>query len=143
MKRATVYRRKKQILVHASSRTTDGVWILWRPCLALPEASDNRELEQAIRAALDGSKTNVPHPQTWEGLLDPLLTLASVKAWSTFSKGASCVDVEEDGFRIALIPTRNLGPDEGFQPDTSRQIVLEPGTSEMGASIRKLLTETT
>lgn len=141
MRRATVYRRNKQFLVHASSRTADGVWILWQPCLAIPERSHGQEIGQAIRAALDGSKMNVPPPQTWKGLLDPLLALAGVKAWSTFSKSASCVEVEDDGSRITLIPTRNLGPDKGFQADTSRQIVPEPGSNALGAAVRKLLTE--
>ncbi|HEY8210752.1 MAG TPA: hypothetical protein VIG99_24880 [Myxococcaceae bacterium] len=141
MRRATVYRRKKQFLVHASSRTTDGAWILWPPCLAVPEGSHGQELGQSIRAALDASRMNVPHPQIWKGLLDPLLALAGVKAWSTFSKDASCVEVEDDGSRITLIPTRNLGPDEGFQADHSRQIVPEPGAAALGAAVRELLPE--
>ena len=140
MRRATIYRRRKQFLMHASSRTTDGVWILTAPCLAVPEGSDDSEVQRAIRAALDGSQTDVPHPQVWKGLLDPLLRLAGVKAWSTFSKGTSCIEVEEEGTRIVLIPTRNLGPEEGFQVDPTKQITLNSTSAELGASVRHLLT---
>jgi hypothetical protein len=139
MRRATIYRRKKQFLVHTSSRTTAGVWILSQPCVAISDASDDREFGQAIRLALAGSKTDVPHPQTWKGLLDPLLVLAQVKTWNTFSKQASCVEVEQEDSRIIVIPTKNLGPEEGFQPDSSKQVVLARDSDELGATVRKLL----
>ena len=141
MRRVTIYRRKKQFLVHASSRTTNGVWILWDPCLAVPVTSDDRELQRAIRAALDGSRADVPHPRVWKGLLDPLLALAGVKSWSTFSKNASCIEIEEEGSRVILIPTKNLGPDEGFQADASRQIALDSASEELGSAVRRLLTQ--
>lgn len=140
MKRASVYLRKKQCLVHASSKTTDGVWIIWEPCLAVQAADADRDLGDAIQTALDASQTGVPHPRNWKELQKPLLALAGVRSWSTFSKGAACVEVEEEGGRIALIPTRNLGTDEGFQALPSRQISLERGEVEqLGASVKRLL----
>jgi hypothetical protein len=139
MKRATIYWRKKQFLIHSSSRTTDGVWIIWSPCLAVPEASDDSELKQAIRTTLDASRMGVPHPQVWRGLLDPLFALAGVKTWNAFSNGASCMEVEEVGSRVLLIPMKNLGAQEGFQPDVSTQIVLDRESDDLATSVRRLL----
>jgi len=71
----------------------------------------------------------------------PLLDLAGAKTWSAFAKGAACLDVEEEGERISLVPTKNLEPKEGFVDDLSRQIVLEGSAREtLGASVRRLLT---
>lgn len=143
MKRATLYRRKNQYLVHASSKTTDGVWVLSEPCLALPEACGHRDLGLTIQAALDGSRADVPHPRSWEALLAPLLALADEKTWKSFSMGAACAEVEEEDGRIALIPTRNLGTDEGFLAEPSRRVSLERGEVEqLGASARRLLSVT-
>ena len=140
MRRATVYLRKKKFLVHASSKTTEGVWILWEPCVLVPEASDDRELGLAIRTALDESRVDVAHPQNWNSLLGPLLVLADVKSWTTFSKSAACVEVEEVADRVCVIPTRNLGSDEGFQADTSIQTVIERSSPEdLGSAVRRSL----
>ena len=144
MKRATVYFRKKMYLVSPSSKTTDGVWLLVEPCIAVPEASSNEELERAIRVSLDRSRTDIPHPRIWERRREPLLELAGVKSWSTFSKGASCLDVEDEGYRIVLVPTKNLGSTKGFVDDLSRQIILDGYRSDvLGAAVRQLMMQDT
>src|SRR5215475_1696620 len=96
MKRAAVFLRKKQFFVHAFSQTTDGVWIVWAPCLAVPQSGSDEDLGRAICAALEGSRAQVPHPTQWNGILKPLLDLAGVKSWTTFAKDATYVEVEED-----------------------------------------------
>lgn len=113
MRRATAFWRAGKYFVHASSRTTDGLWILCEPVFAISENEDAATLGRKLAAALGGSRLDVPAP-SWKGLLTPLLTLSGVKSWTTFSKNASCVEVEEEGGRVALMPTRNLGPKEGF-----------------------------
>jgi hypothetical protein len=142
MKMAAVYRRKKNYLVHSWSKTTDGLWILRPPCIALPETSSDTELERAIRAALDASQTGVLPPRDPDKVVKPLLDLAGVTTWSTFAKGTAYLEVKAEGERITLVPTRNLEPKEGFVDDLSRQIVLEGSAREtLGASVRRLLTQ--
>jgi hypothetical protein len=140
MKRASIFKRKKQFFVHALSETTDGVWMYSEPWLALPESTDDSQLENAIRVALDGTKMGVPHPAEWAHVLDPLLTLAGVKGWTTFMRGATCVEIDADGGHLTLLPTTNRGPREGFIHETSKQIVLDEGSPELAAIVRGLLT---
>lgn len=140
MKRATIYRRKTQFFVHASSRTTEGVWILTEPCLGLEQVCSDRELGEAVRKALDGSRSDIPHPRSWAGLLDPLLKQAGVKSWNTFSKTASCAEIEEDEGEVALMPTKKLGVEEGFQADHSKAATVATGAVEdLGSQARRLL----
>jgi hypothetical protein len=82
----------------------------------LPEDEGQEEkLGRAIISALQGSRLNVPHPSDWKLILRPLLAVSGVKAWTAFSKSAMCLEVEEEGGRVALIPTRYLGVDGGFE----------------------------
>lgn len=139
IKNANVYKRQKQFFVHAMSKTTGYAWIIWEPILALPETCDDQELDRAIRTALDGSRIDVPHPhpQDFETLGAGLYAAAGVKSWRTFVKGASLVDVVQEGARITLTLQKRDGA--GFEPDDSHQVVLD-ATSELGAAVRKLLT---
>ena len=115
MQRATAYQRDGKIFLHASSRTTAGVWILSEPICAFEPTSVPLVVKHVIDA-LNGSKEKVPHPKTWKGLFDPVLQLAGVKALNTFMKSAKCVEIEFDVDRVSFIPTKNLGVDEGFEP---------------------------
>ena len=140
MKRATIYRRKAQFYVHASSRTMDGVWILTEPCLCLDQESSDRELGEAVQQALDSSRSGIPHPRSWKGLLDPLLKQAGVKSWNTFSKTALCVEIEEEDGQVSIVPTENLGVEDGYQADPSRAAVVANGMVEdLGSQARRLL----
>lgn len=140
MRRATVYRRGGKYLVHASSRTTEGAWIVWDPTLAMSEDEEAGELGRNIVAALDGSCSGVPHPRDWKAVLSPLLALGGVKSWATFCKSAACVEVEEEGGRVALVPTRNLGSDDGFEPDLTNQLITtRDDPTRLGALIAEVL----
>jgi hypothetical protein len=139
MRHATVYHRKQQYLFHADSQTTAGVWILWGPVLSVADTSNDRALGLALRTALDGSLLGVPHPKRW-GRTDPLSRLAGVKSYEVFAKDAECTGVHEEGERITLVPTRNLGPEEGFEDDPLRKLVLERATrAELGAALRRVM----
>lgn len=140
MKRATICRRKAQFFMHASARTTEGVWIFTEPCLKLNENCSDQEVGAAVCSALGGSRTDVAHPRSWTGLLGPLLTLAGVKSWTTFVKNAICAEIEETDGKVAVIPTKNLGVDQGFQADPSRAITVDgEALAELGASVRRAL----
>jgi hypothetical protein len=141
VKRATIYRREDGFFVHASSRTTDGVWILDDPCLKVEEDAGDNSVGTAIRAALDGSRSGIAHPRTWTGLLESLFRLARVKSWATFAKTAKCAEIEEEGDAITVTPAINLGVDEGFQLGHKQGLVLEATTSVevLGANVRRAL----
>ena len=107
--------------------------------MAVRESSDDRALQHAIRSALDASRTNIPHLRVWKGILDPLLSLAGVKSWTALSRRATCIEVEEEGPRIVLVPTKNLGQREGFEADISKKIAVDAASDELVATVRRLL----
>src|SRR5262245_73072 len=109
MKVATVYQRKGSLYLHASSRTTDGVWMASAPFLCVAPASSAGEIATAVRQSVACSSEDVPHPSRWDGLLQPLYALAGVKTWSGFVKGAACGNVEADEDDWCLVPYKNGG----------------------------------
>ncbi len=119
MRRALAYRRKGGYVVCALAATTDGVWIVWEPMLAV---SGEAELGQAILAALAGSRQDVAHPTDWKSALRPLLAVGGVTSWATFARAATCIEVEEQDGNITLVPTRNLGVAGGFEEDQARKV---------------------
>jgi hypothetical protein len=74
-------------------------------------------------------------------LIDPLLNLAQVKSWSAFAKQASRAAIESEGGRLSIVPSRNLGPDEGFRGLESEAVTLSDQASpgQLGAAVRALL----
>jgi hypothetical protein len=73
-------------------------------------------------------------------LIDPLLKLAGVKSGGAFAKGASSVGLEEDSGAISVVPSRNLGVDEGFKPERERRRLVEGGSDEaLGAVVRQTI----
>ena len=138
VKRASIYKRKSAVFVHAQSQTTAGVWIFARPCVVL-SIDDKEAVGRAIRSALEGSEINVPHPSPSTRLGGPLYDMAGVKGWAAFAKGAAAVEVEEHGSLLAVIPMKNLGPQKGFVPDTPGQVVLEGSDPGLGAVVLEIL----
>jgi len=141
LKRAIAYRRKKNVIVHPSSQTTDGVWIVSEPCLVLDMSCSDREIGKAVAEALECSRTGVPHPIEWKGIVVPLLRAAGVKSWTTFAKNTTSVEVEADGNALVLVPTKNLGTIEGFEPDLSGRKKLDRSADDetTGKEVRQLL----
>lgn len=136
MRSANVYSRKGTFFVHASLRTTAGVWMDGAPSFAVEHASDDSSLGEAILAALAGSRQGVPHPNNWKEVQRALLELAGVKSWSTFTKGATHVAVQEGASGVTLTPTTNVG--DGFESEDERAVTLERGTTaaSIGALVR-------
>jgi hypothetical protein len=134
MKRATAYQRGERIILHASSKTKAGVWILSAPVLAADQ-TDPRHLGEGVLEALDGSREGVPHPISWKGIFDPVLQLAGVKSWGTFAKMAKCVQIEFGTNRIALLPTKNLGAKDGFEPLPAKLRSSSPVTADIGNAL--------
>jgi hypothetical protein len=140
MQSAVAYRRKRKWYFHSEIKTTDGVWVATHPFLS----SEQESLDVGDRAkqALAKSTEGVSHPIDWSGLFTPMLDLAGVKSWSSFSRGAELVGIEMEGNSIKLIPHRNLGPNEGFEPIVGDAIHLPSDASceDIGNAIIALAT---
>lgn len=130
MKSATVYSRLGRFYVHASSRTTAGVWIATPPFIQVEAGATSSDLGRSVFQALSSSQSEVPHPTKWSSLMAPLLAHAGVKTWETFTRKSQCLTLEATENRIKLIPSRNLGATEGFEPmlDKAIEFSLSPSS---------------
>lgn len=143
MKRAIVYRRKDIVLVHSSSPTDQGVWVITGPCTKLASGATDDEIGTAVWRALEESRT-ILHPTSWSALFEPVLQAAGVGSWRTFMSLARSVEVEMDGDRIVVVPTRNLGTADGFEPIPGAGQGLDaPGAASLGATVRDMLEKAT
>lgn len=139
MKRATTaYQRGKLFILHTSSCTIDGVWILTEPCIRLTMDCTDAELGNAVQSTLDASEINVPHPTDWDHGLEHLLSAAGVKSWSTFAKSALCVEIDAEGEELILTPTSNEGPSNGYEHSSQTlSISLPASNTVIGARLRE------
>jgi len=122
MKQAIAYRRRSKVYIHASSQTVENVWILDNPVLCIESDSDIRGIGNAVQDALNGSRQGVSHPVSWSGIFMPVLKLAGIKSWKTFSKSSQCVQIERENDTIIFIPTENGGSKEGYRPLLNQKI---------------------
>jgi len=142
MRCAIVYERDAVLYIRTSSRTTDEVWIEDGPCSSMPVDSRIEEIAEAVRTALESSKSGIPHPgrQSWGHVLDALLEAAGVKTWAVFSKTAICLKVELE-VQLRIAPTKNLGSKGGFVEIEGKAIVLSSSATltEIGVGIKRAL----
>jgi hypothetical protein len=113
MKAATAYERRGMVFVHSLSRTTEGIWILCDPVLALNgggRAAIGKGIKDCLAASVDGVK----HPQAFGSLFASVLKLAKSRSYKEFVRGAKCVEIFEENECIKLFSTKNMGADEGF-----------------------------
>jgi hypothetical protein len=135
MKAAAAYERRGKFILHSSSKTTDGVWISSSPYL-LHEGRVPGEIGALVKKCLSGSQSKVPHPAEFKTLFAEALTLAKVKSHKEFMRGALCVEIEQIGDNIRFVPTKNLGPDEGFSHDGNMVTIdLSADDSSIGAAL--------
>jgi hypothetical protein len=120
---AIAYKRGDQVYIHASSKTTSGVWILQPPVLAAA-AQDNSGLGRCVAEAMDVSREGIPHPSSWAGAFDPILDVAGVASWDAFTDGVLCVGISVENGRMSFVPTKNLGPQQGFGYLKDKQIAI-------------------
>jgi hypothetical protein len=127
MKTATAYVRNSLLYLHSCSKTSAGVWIATDPFVRIENGAAREEKGEVAVRVLEASRDGAPHPTNWSGLIAPLLGLAKVKSWKVFMKGAACLNLElEDnkGRVLRVIPCRNLGPEDGFEPIQTQAIDL-------------------
>jgi hypothetical protein len=125
MRRADIYLRRGRFIIHASSETTAGLWILAEPVIGLEEACSDAELVRAISAAIDGSRRGVQHPVVWDSMFAPVLQLAGVKTWPTFVKGAARIALSQIDRKLTIMPTRNLGAKDGYDDAAAHMLVVD------------------
>ena len=137
MKAATVYKRADRIFLHASSKTTAGVWIATPPFVNVEAGASMADLGKLAMLALLGSQPQVPHPTKWSVLLAPLMEQAGVSNWQPLMRMAQCLDLEATDDRINVIPNRNLGAIGGFEQilDKAIQVSLSSSVVEIGSCI--------
>ncbi|MFO0907107.1 MAG: contact-dependent growth inhibition system immunity protein [Isosphaeraceae bacterium] len=140
-KQAVAYSKDQVYYIHASSRTTAGMWIATPPFLKVAADGDVKALGDAILQALNASTDPVPQPTNWSGLIAPLLELAGVKSWGTFMRRAKCLEVGMDGEKLRLTPNRNLGSKEGFEASPSKAVELPVTSSpeQVGTAVEEAM----
>lgn len=138
---AGVYLRGADIVVHSESQTRDGAWILAEPVTQLEAGCSDASLGGQVRAALRASRTGIPHPKAWTGMVEPLLRAARVRSYKSFVDGAWYVTVDERAGGITLVPTRNRGAREGFAEDPDAASFVAEGATDaaLGAAVRTAL----
>jgi hypothetical protein len=99
-----VFHRKHVLLMHATSKTVDGLWIATPPGLALTEDAGDDLLGICAKALLTESREGLPRPGDWKDVVVPVYELAGVKGWRAFSRGTKLVSIEEtdDGFQVTM-----------------------------------------
>jgi hypothetical protein len=120
---AIAYKRGEQVLIHASSKTTDGLWILQKPVMRVA-ALDNAGMGRCVAEAMAISREDVAHPASFAGAFDPILEVAGVPSWDTFTEGVLCVGISVENGRMSFVPTKNLGAQQGFGYLKDKQIAI-------------------
>lgn len=143
MKAATVYKKVNRVYIHALSKTEAGVWIATSPFLYADARTSPYHLGQLVMEAFGGSQEQVPHPRNWGNLLSPLLEQAGVKTWNTFMRKAQCLNLEATEDRLKIIPNRNLGTTEGFEPilEKTIELSLSSTVNQIGTVLLEALAE--
>jgi hypothetical protein len=124
MRAATAYCLGDGWYFHSESRTTSGVWIATCPYLRVDRDAPNSEKGRALIEALNKSQASVEHPSDWTGFFDPMLRLAGQRSWVSFAQDAACLGIEEQDGVIRILPKRNLGPKEGFEPIPEQRVAV-------------------
>jgi hypothetical protein len=102
---------------------------------------ENGRKGRALLSALALSRSNVPHPTSWDDRNKALLIAAGVKNWKAFSKEARAVCVECDDAEIAFVPYANQGSDGSVEIQDGR-FAVETSSSEevVGRALERALT---
>jgi hypothetical protein len=138
MKVAMIFEAGGQIVVHASSKTTAGLWISSEPVLQA-WASNAKSVGTAVLQCLTASASGIPHPKSFKNLFDPVLAVAGVKSHRAFMSGRKCVKAQMNGDELILVPMRNEGPKEGFSPLSDGYPVAWHSEETLGSAVLSAL----
>lgn len=130
---AVAYRVWEKLIVGSLARTSMGVDLEVDPrssTMTTPDA----DVALALGEALAGSGEVVPHPtqDQWKGKFLPFFQAAGVRSLKAFMADATNVEIKRSDGQLELMPYRNLGPKDGFEPISSDKVVL-PAEDLIGA----------
>lgn len=116
MKAATIYECAGRIFMHSSSKTSAGIWVISPPWFAVDQINPD-DVGRLIKQCLIESREGVSHPESSDSIFNPILEMAGIKSWNTFSKLARCVGVETIDDQVVLFEsTLNEGVGGGYSP---------------------------
>jgi CDI immunity protein len=140
VKRATVYVRADDMLIHPDDQTVDGLWIVGSPVQVVPSESTHEAIGSAIRESIFKSCGNVSRPASSDGVATPLLTAAGVRSWTALARVASMCALQLTDGELVFTPTRNgglTGPDRGYHELTGGRLVIpiSSADAELGEAL--------
>lgn len=103
----------------------------------MTDTVSDADLGAGIREALECFSSGAADRDVLTELLDSM----GLKTWAQFVRGASLVRVIEDGPRISILPTRNLGARGGFKTteDGRAEVGPEASPEELGRTLRSTM----
>ena len=134
-----VYERQSggPLLVRGFSMSIRGNRIQYGPHYVVER--DPGEVGRVVIEALRKCSTNVPDKKDWRELSKDdqlLLAQAGVRTFAGFHAKVRAVYVEDNGARLRVVPTSNVGRPEGIQYEDAKAIqVPHPATSKKLGSI--------
>jgi hypothetical protein len=140
-RRATLYRRGKQLLVNRVDTTTTGIPITGPEVMVFDLEVSDEELGSAIVAIVGRAQIGVPHPD-WDRpeVTKPLYVAAGVSSWRAFVRGTLDVSIFLDDGRLEFLPSENGGARLGFGPIDGSVFADLSDPAAVGRAGRKALT---
>jgi hypothetical protein len=130
---AVVYRVLDKLIIGSLARTSMGVGLEVDP-RSLEMISPDEDVALVIGEALAGSGEVVPHPtqDQWKGMFRPFTQAAGVRSYKAFMADATSVEIKRSDGLLELVPYRNRGSKDGFEPILTDAVGL-PADDLIGA----------
>jgi len=137
---ANAYQLENGTFVHASSRTSSGVWVATLPATLVADNSDPDALGVAIRNSLAQQSILDAEQLNYGEFTKPVLAAAGLKSWSQVQRKSKLCEITRTGGVISVVPTRNggaAGTDRGFHELEAQAISLPTSATphELGAAV--------
>jgi hypothetical protein len=120
--------------MHPNVKTTAGLSIFSEPVVAMDEMAPG--LAEELLAILSATRSTVPHPRSWNGLVAPLLQAANVRSYKAFAESTKCVGVDLEKQVVSFLPTRNGGRQQGFFHLNNKVVRCRAGPTEVDQALR-------
>jgi hypothetical protein len=138
MQRCEVYLRKGSVYVVSQSYTEYGIGVSVGPMFKA-DASNANEIGEAIVAALNASRENIPPPTDMKQIQKSLFQFTGAKNWADLLRTAAYVAVKRDGTRVTVVPHK-IGEQGAYVPDGPAVPTSGAGVAEIGNAVISVLT---
>lgn len=137
-KQATIYYKNMVVYIFGQSRTVNGVWICSSDMKSV-SIENLEEIGKATEFLMNSTMINIKHPSQaeWISANKEFLELLGYGSFSTFMKGAKCINVYSDNNNITLIYTKNEGARGGFTPMGEYSFEFNDDFHSLGEEILK------